>query len=73
MSFGGLWARSKRYLTIAFMAFGALCYLLMLGWVSRGLARRLGSSGFASFYLHDPSRFRFGLLVALVIFQRRDV
>ena len=67
LSFAGLWNRSKRHLTIAFMAFGALCYALMLGGVSRILAPRLGSSGLASFYLHDPSRFRFGLLVALAL------
>ena len=64
--FAGWRAPRFRSLTVAFAAFGLLSYLLMLQAVARVIAPALPTF-VRSFYLHDPSRFRFGLLIAMAI------
>lgn len=62
------WWRASRFrtLSIAFAAFGLTCYLLMLQAVARFIAPVLPEF-VRSFYVHDPSRFRFGLLIAIAV------
>ncbi|MDP8956017.1 MAG: YfhO family protein, partial [Actinomycetota bacterium] len=62
------WWRASRFraLSIAFAAFGLVCYLLMLQAVARLIAPVLPEF-IRSFYVHDPSRFRFGLLISMAV------
>ncbi|HEX2068830.1 MAG TPA: hypothetical protein VHH54_01320, partial [Actinomycetota bacterium] len=62
------WWRASRFqaLGIAFAAFGLTCYLLMLQAVARFIAPALPEF-IRSFYVHDPSRFRFGLLISIAV------
>jgi hypothetical protein len=61
------WRASRlRALSIAFAAFGLVCYLLMLQAFARLIAPALPEF-LRSFYLHDPSRFRFGLLISMAV------
>ncbi|HEX2267427.1 MAG TPA: hypothetical protein VHI97_04370, partial [Actinomycetota bacterium] len=62
------WWRTARFraLSVAFAAFGVICYLLMLQAVARLIAPTLPEF-IRSFYVHDPSRFRFGLLIAMAV------
>jgi hypothetical protein len=62
------WWRASRFraLSIAFAAFGLTCYLLMLQAVARFIAPALPEF-IRSFYVHDPSRFRFGLLISMAV------
>lgn len=60
------WRSRRRQLFVAFALYGVASYVLML----EGTARRLwafASSSVGGFYLHDPSRFRFGLLIAMAV------
>ena len=50
-----------------FALFGIVCYVLMLQAVAVRLRPALASSTVGSFYLHDPSRFRFGLTIAIAV------
>ena len=67
LSFAGFWARGRRYLAAGFALFGIVCYVLMLQAVAVRLRPALASSTVGSFYLHDPSRFRFGLTIAIAV------
>jgi Bacterial membrane protein YfhO len=62
------WWRASRFraLAVAFAAFGLTCYLLMLQAVARLIAPALPEF-IRTFYLHDPSRFRFGLLISMAV------
>ena len=66
LMFAGWRATRLRALTMTFAAFGLLCYLLMLQTVARVIAPALPAF-IRSFYLHDPSRFRFGLLLSMAV------
>jgi hypothetical protein len=67
LAFAGWAARGRRHLAGAFALFGLLCYVLMLQAVSVRLAPRLRGTTLGDLYLHDPSRFRFGLLISIAV------
>lgn len=67
LSFAGAWTRRYRHLLVALGVYAALCYVLSLRGFAEfvaPLARRLP---FGDFYLHEPSRFRYGVVLALVL------
>ncbi|HVM12280.1 MAG TPA: hypothetical protein VM638_07380, partial [Actinomycetota bacterium] len=62
------WAlRERRRLAIWIGAFALLCYLLPLRAVASAVASWGAWLPFADFYVHEPSRFRYGVLLALPI------
>src|SRR5439155_9028906 len=67
LMFAGWRVRGQRYLAVGFATYGAICYVLMLQWFAHGLPNAFKGSSVGGFYFHDPSRFRFGFLIALAI------
>lgn len=65
--FAGWRSKTTRPLALGFGLYGAISYVLMLQWFARGLPNAVKRSSLTGFYFHDPSRFRFGLLVALAV------
>jgi hypothetical protein len=67
LSFGGLWSRRHRPLSVAFLGFAAVAYLLGLRVVAERLAAVVGPLPRGDFYLHAPSRFSYGVILAAAI------
>jgi hypothetical protein len=66
LSFAGWFVRPRRGMTAAFTAFGILAYLLTLRPVSSALGTLLRSR-LGDLFRHDPSKFGFGVLLALAV------
>ncbi|MGH2683743.1 MAG: hypothetical protein ACRDIX_10970 [Actinomycetota bacterium] len=67
LSFAGAWARRFRRLTVALGVYAGLCYVLSLKGFAEFVAPAVRAVPFGDFYLHEPSRFRYGVLLALVV------
>jgi hypothetical protein len=67
LAFAGWRARRVRHLAVAFSLFGSLCYALSLNPVVHALLPWMKRFGLGSFYLHDPPRLIFGLVLALAV------
>ncbi len=67
LGFAGWRAVGRRHLVGGFAAYGAVSFVLMLERVAQSLPGWVRDSKIGSFYLHDPSRFRFGLLLAVPV------
>lgn len=67
LSFAGAWVRRFRRLLVALGVFAGLCYVLSLRGFAEFVAPVVRSLPFGDFYLHEPSRFRYGVLLALVV------
>jgi hypothetical protein len=67
LSFAGWWLRRYRHLLTAFAAFGGVCYLLSLRGTAEILAPVARNLPRGDFYLHEPARFRYGLLLAAAV------
>jgi hypothetical protein len=66
LSFAG-WRARQRYLAIGTAVFGVLCYVASLEVVARTLAPHIRHWPLADFYLKEPSRFAFGLPIAVAV------
>ena len=67
LAFGGWRATGRRALFVAFAAYGGFSYFFMIEHTVGLLPHWFLASSVGGFYLHDPSRFRFGLLLALAV------
>jgi hypothetical protein len=67
LSFAGAWVARFRRLLVALGIFAVLCYVLSLRGFAEFVAPVVRSLPFGDFYLHEPSRFRYGVLLALVV------
>jgi hypothetical protein len=67
LSFAGAWARRYRHLLVALGTYAALCYVLSLRGFAELVAPVARALPFGDFYLHEPSRFRYGVLLAMVV------
>jgi hypothetical protein len=67
LSFAGAWLARFRRLLIALGVYAGLCYALSLRAFAELVAPLARSLPFGDFYLHEPSRFRYGILLALVV------
>jgi hypothetical protein len=67
LTFAGWRARRFRHIAVAFAVYGGACYVAMLQAVSTRFTQTLRHLPLGQLYLHDPSRFRFGLLIALAV------
>jgi Bacterial membrane protein YfhO len=67
LAFAGLANRRRWPVAAGFALFGAACYLLSLEAVALSLQPHLQGVPFGDFYLHDPDRFRYGVLVAIPV------
>jgi hypothetical protein len=67
VSLGGWRSERRRGLFVAFVAYGALCYLATLHVVVRWVSAHMAGVPGSGFYLHDPTRFRYGVLIAVPI------
>jgi hypothetical protein len=67
LSFAGAWVRRFRRLLVALGVFAGLCYVLSLRGFAEFVAPVARSLPFGDFYLHEPSRFRYGVLLALAV------
>jgi hypothetical protein len=65
LALGG-WRRSKA-LFLTFVGFGGVCYLLSLEGVAQALSHVLSGSTVGNFYLHVPSRFSDGVVLAIPV------
>ncbi len=65
LALGG-WRRS-RALFLSFLSFAAVCYLLSLESVAQALSHVLGGSTIGNLYLHVPSRFSDGVVLAIPV------
>jgi hypothetical protein len=66
LSFAG-WRSRYRILAVAMAAFGAVSYVLSLDATADALAPHIRHWPLADFYLREPSRFLFGLPVAIAV------
>lgn len=67
LSFAGAWSRRYRHLLVALGAYAGICYVLSLRGFAELVAPVARALPFGDFYLHEPSRFRYGVLLALVV------
>jgi len=61
------WRSRHRALAVCFGLFGLVCYAASLSGVVSFVARHLPHAPLAGFYLREPARFAFGLLVAIAV------
>jgi hypothetical protein len=67
LSFAGAWVKRFRRLLVALAVYAGLCYVLSLRGFAEFVAPAVRRLPFGDFYLHEPSRFRYGVLLALVV------
>jgi hypothetical protein len=67
LSFAGVWVARFRRLLVSLGIYAGLCYVLSLRGVAGFVAPVARSLPFGDVYLHEPSRFRYGVLLALVV------
>jgi hypothetical protein len=67
LSFAAVWVRRFRRLLIALGVYAGLCYVLSLRGFAEFVAPVVRGLPFGDFYLHEPSRFRYGVLLALAV------
>ncbi len=66
LSFVGLTSK-RRSLSVSFALYGAVCYLASLDSVARVASHVVASKWLAGLWLHEPSRFLFGVFVAVAV------
>lgn len=67
LAFAGWRSPRLRAVAIGFAVYAGICYVLMLEHVAKAMPAFFRNSNAGGFYFHDPSRFRFGLLVGLAV------
>ena len=67
LSLSGAWARGRRGLFLTFAALGGLCYVLSLSSFARLVVPLARSTRIGQFYLHEPYRFRHGMVLSLAV------
>jgi hypothetical protein len=73
LAFAGWRLKPLRGLVLGFGAFAAACYLLSLRVVAQVIEAGFSWLPFSDFYLHEPSRFRYGVLLALPVLAAAGV
>jgi hypothetical protein len=67
LSFGAFWVRRYRLLATSLAAYGAVFYLLGVRTVAEGIEPIIRSWPLADFYLHQPERLRYGMILAVAL------
>jgi hypothetical protein len=67
LSFAGVWARGRRGLFLTFASIAGVCYLLSLSGFASLVEPLARSTKLGQFYLHEPNRFRHGMLLSLAV------